>query len=154
MNTYGYVGGNPLLYIDPFGLTSITANGSQASSGASSSSSAAMSNIIRTSPAGIAASSIVYSPSAGEGSDLVPPPPYFSDNPIYPDDFVKPDTSSEQCTTQVSSNNSEPPHDPRERCMNGVELQYAACLQSGRNPAICAAKRVLSQIGCLASEAH
>ena len=81
MNTYGYVDGNPVKNFDPYGLTSITANGTQAGSGTSSSSSGVMSNIIRTNPAGIATSAIIYSPSAGEGSDTVPPPPYFSDKP-------------------------------------------------------------------------
>ena len=54
-------------------------------------------------------------------------------------------TTVEQCPTGI-----EPPNDPREQCVNGVELRFGICMQSGANPVFCHAARALSILMCQA----
>ncbi len=68
------------------------------------------------------------------------------DKPIDPWTDTNSGTEAQSCPTS----SGEPPLDPRERCFNGVKLQYAACMQSGTNPLICQAKRAFGILACSA----
>lgn len=169
LNTYGYVGGNPLIYADPYGLSASLAGGYNVVGGAISEGAGAA-GAAGLSTAATAASVVGFaffvptSQLAGpEYSEL----PYYptpeemaaishmssTGNPgIYVPGMPEPvDPSSYQCSeVQPSSPPPTPPQKPRDRCFEGVRISFALCMASPTSNAVCYARRALGMAMCAA----
>lgn len=148
INTYAYVGSNPVSRIDRDGLTpqgqAIGATiGSTLVVGSSIVADVATggANIAAT-PAEIAGGAAAGAAIGGVISDIASIDwPSNLPKPLNP--WTDTSTSSEVCPVP-----QKPPQPERERCLNGVELRYAACMQSGRNPLVCQAQRIAGILFC------
>ena len=74
--------------------------------------------------------------------------PIVPNNGVFDPPIPKP-LDGGQCRIETDSSPLlEEPPSPREQCFNGVELRYALCLQSGRNPALCYMTKVMESLMC------
>ena len=157
MNTYGYVGGNPLGYTDPLGLLGFAGTGAGsgmlgaggALNGASTAYGTPGNKVIALGLDNLIDHAVsIWTPNLYNGWDDKFPgldlPPGVGDL-IDPWKDTNASTEANSCPT-----NSGPPLDPRERCFNGVALSHSECMQSGTNPVACHAKRVLGLLLCSA----
>lgn len=158
MNSYTYVTNNPNSFIDPSGLLfvvppisgsigigtigAVGGAGGYHSPGQSNSTSSGIRLPGRGRPGRGRHDRNEYRNWNDEFPDLVLPP--GMPDLVDPSD-THAGTESNQCPASGG-----PPSDPRERCFNGVSLQYAACLQSGTNPLLCQARRILGLLACSA----
>ncbi|MBL1276428.1 MAG: RHS repeat-associated core domain-containing protein [Ectothiorhodospiraceae bacterium] len=118
LNTYLYSLANPVKYTDPLGLNVGVGAG-------------VVAFCIRF-PAVCAAAAAASRPGWWP-----PDVPHSSDPPQDTQSYT------EQCST-----GSEPPNDPRERCVNGVNFIYGACMQSSANPIQCIIGRAIGLLAC------
>lgn len=141
LNTYAYVGGNPVNFIDPNGLVRLVVTGVGTGPGLGFGlglGGSGSSNYGQSFPSGYDSNGVF----TGEGGVIIPPEE-------LPDRL-----KSEGSYTEVSSEfcpPSEPPEDPRERCFNGAKTEYAYCLSTaGTNNLICHTRFYLRLIACSA----
>lgn len=137
LNTYAYGEGNPLWNSDPEGLSVIAADA------------VVVGGICVAACAAIpscrdAARNFLQSVSSNPVID--PDKPIPPQLPGYIDPGLTcPTTQSDSCPPL-----REPPS-PRDRCVNAVNLRFAACMSGGRSPLLCQTQRIFGLMFCNAS---
>jgi RHS repeat-associated protein len=136
VNTYTYVLNRPTQFVDPAGTQAAIPVAAAAGLGAIA----------------ICAATPSCRDAAKNISDALNRDPVIDPTKPLPPQlpgYIDPRTVSTSTQAESCPPMREPPS-PRDRCFNGVALQFSACMQSGKNPFICQAQRILGLLFCSA----